>query len=123
MYQKTIVVGNVGRDPEMRYTSEGIGVCSFSVAANTGYGERQKTTWFRVTAWRNLAETCSQYVRQGMLVLVEGTIEARPYTTGAGEGRVSLELTADNVRFLSRTGDATPNRTDLPNDDTNDIPF
>lgn len=105
MYSKTIVVGHLGRDPEMRYTPNGQPVTSFSVASTrrwTGQDgtQQEKTTWFRVTAWGKLGELCNQYLAKGRLVLVEGDIEASAWKSQDGEPRASLELTARNVRFL-----------------------
>ncbi len=87
MYQQIILVGNLGQDPEMRYTPSGVPVTSFSLAVNrvwTGQdGQRQeKTTWFRVTAWQREAELASQYLSKGRQVLVIG--EARAYTDREG---------------------------------------
>ena len=109
MYQKTIIIGNLGKDPEMRYTPSGSAVTNFNVAVNRKWtgrdGQQQeKTTWFRVNAWEKLAELCNQYLSKGSLVFVEGDVEARPWTTQEGEARASLELRAWNVRFLSRAG-------------------
>lgn len=105
MYQKTIVVGHLGRDPEMRYTPSGVAVTSFSVATTRKWtnqnGEQQeKTTWFRVTCWRKLAELTAQYLKKGRLVLVEGDIEASAFTDREGSPKASLELTATNIKFL-----------------------
>lgn len=105
MYSKTIVVGHLGRDPEMRYTSGGQAVTSFSVASSRRWtaqdgSQQEKTTWFRVTAWGKLGELCNQYLAKGRLVLVEGDIEASAWKSQDGEPRASLELTARNVRFL-----------------------
>lgn len=105
MYSKTIVVGHLGRDPEMRYTSSGQAVTSFSVASTRRWttqngSQQEKTTWFRVTAWDKLGELCNQYLTKGRLVLVEGDIEASAWKSPDGEPRASLELTARNVRFL-----------------------
>ncbi len=105
MYQQVVIVGNLGSDPEMRFTPSGIPVTSFSVAVNRRWtdsnGEqREKTTWFRVTAWRKLAELCNQYLSKGRLVLVEGEVEASAWTDSQGNPRATLELTARNVRFL-----------------------
>jgi single-strand DNA-binding protein len=110
MFQKTIVVGRVGQDAEMRYTASGVPVTSFSVASNRRWtgadGQPQeKTTWFRVTCWRKLAELTAQYVQKGKLVLVEGDIEARAFTDKGGNVRASLELTATTCKFLSSRGD------------------
>jgi len=121
MYQKITVVGNVGKDAEMRYTPSGAAVASFSVAANNQYtssnGEQVKeTVWFRVSAWGKQAEVCNQYVKKGMLVLVEGRVTAdnatggpRIWTDQSGNSRASYEITANVVRFLSsRTDEAEP---------------
>ena len=111
MYQKTVIVGNLGKDPEMRYTQSGVPVTSFNVATSRRWtnanGESQeKTTWFRVTCWRKLAELTAQYLKKGRLVLVEGDIDASSWTDKEGNARASLELTAINVKFLgSREGD------------------
>jgi single-strand DNA-binding protein len=110
MYQKTIIVGHLGRDPEMRYTPSGVPVTSFSVATNRRWtgsdGQQQeKTTWFRVTAWRRLAETCNQYLSKGRLVLVEGEIDTSAWLSQDGEARATLELNARTVQFLGGRGE------------------
>ena len=113
MYQSLTIVGNVGKDPEMRYTPTGQAVTSFSVATNRQYtgsnGEQVKETiWFRVSTWGKLAETCNQYVKKGSKVLVEGRITAdkntggpRIWTKQDGTAGASFEVTANTVRFLS----------------------
>jgi len=106
MYQSTVVVGHLGRDPEMRYTPDGTPVTTFNIATtrrwtNAEGQAQEKTTWFRVTAWRKLAETCNQYLTKGRLVLVEGEIDASAWTAKTtGEPRATLELRARTVRFL-----------------------
>ena len=105
MYQRTIVVGHLGRDPEMRYTTSGQAVCSFSVATTRKWTGRdgqdqEKTTWFRVSVWGKQAESCSQYLAKGRLVLVEGDIDVSTWTGQDGQSRASLELNGRNVRFL-----------------------
>jgi single-strand DNA-binding protein len=111
MYQSTVVVGHLGRDPEMRYTPDGTPVTTFSVATSRKWtnaeGEPQeRTTWFRVSTWRKLAETCNQYLTKGRLVLVEGDIDASAWTDKtSGEARASLELRARIVRFLGGRGE------------------
>jgi len=116
-YQKIIVTGNLGRDPEMRYTPSGQAVTSFSVAVNESYtsanGEKvKKTIWFRVTAWGKQAEICNQYLKKGQMVLVDGRMSADPNTGGPkvwtkqdGSTGSSFEITASTVRFLSSRGD------------------
>ena len=111
MYQKTIVVGHLGRDPEMRYTPDGTPVTSFSIATtrkwtNTEGQQQEKTTWFRVTAWRKQAETCNQYLSKGRLVLVEGDIDVSTWSDKtSGEARATLELRARTVKFLGGKGE------------------
>jgi single-strand DNA-binding protein len=112
MYQKTVVVGHLGNDPEMRYTASGVPVTSFNLATTRRWtnqnGEQQeKTTWFRVSVWRKQAETVAEYLKKGRLVLVEGEVEARAFTDRDGNPRASLELTANNVRFLGGRGDSS----------------
>ncbi len=111
MYQSTTVIGHLGRDPEMRFTPDGTPVTTFSVATtrrwNNPDGQAQeKTTWFRVTAWRKLAETCNQFLTKGQLVLVEGDVEASAWSDKtSNEARATLELRARTVRFLSKKGE------------------
>jgi single-strand DNA-binding protein len=140
MYHTLILVGNVGRDPEMRYTPSGQPVTSFSVATNRQYtsnnGEQVKETiWFRVTTWGKQAETCNQYVKKGMKVLVEGRLTPdtstggpRVWTDQSGNPRASFEVTANTVRFLSSKGEGDGGSTSgdsgfvgAPSED--DIPF
>ena len=113
MYQNTVVVGHLGRDPEMRYTPDGTPVTTFSIATtrkwtNTEGQPQEKTTWFRVTAWRKLAELCNQFLAKGRLVLVEGDVEVSAWSDKtSGEARATLELRARNVRFLGAKGERT----------------
>ena len=106
MYQKITLIGRLGGDPEMRYTPDGTPVTSFSVATDrrwtdSGGQQQQKTTWFRITAWRGLAETCAQYLKKGRQVFIEGTIaEPKPFQGRDGNWRASLDVTAQTVQFL-----------------------
>lgn len=111
MFQQVMIIGNLGRDPEMRYTSTGVPVTSFSVAVSrrwTGQDgvQQEKTTWFRVSAWRKQAELANQYLTKGSKVLIIGEIEEPKIFTGQdGTPRTSLELTAQQIKFLSSRGD------------------
>ncbi len=111
MYQQITLIGNLGNDPEMRYTPSGVAVASFNLAVNRSWtgqdGQRQdKTTWFRVSVWNKQAETVSQYLSKGRQVLVIGEMEeARAYTDREGNSRASLEVKAQSVRFLGQRGD------------------
>ena len=107
---KIIVIGNVGRDPEMRYTPNGQSVTSFSVASNRRYraadGEqREETEWFNVSTFGRLADICNQYLTRGRQVYVEGRLRGRVYTDRDGNPRYSLEVTANEVQFLGGRGE------------------
>ena len=139
MYQKVTIVGNLGNDPEMRYTPSGVPVTRFSVATNRRWtspeGEsREETVWFRVSAWRGLAETCNQYLSKGRQVLVEGRMVAdketggpRLWTGNDGVARASYELNALTVRFLGGRGEREeelpPEAPEAADEGEEEIPF
>ena len=105
MFQQLIIVGNLGNDPELRYTSAGVPVTTMSIAVNRKWTNAdgtpgEETTWFRATAWRKLAETCNQYLAKGRQVRVVGRVAASAFSGQDGSPRASLEVTADSVRFL-----------------------
>lgn len=113
-YHTLVIVGNLGRDLEMRYTSDGTPVTHFSVASNrrwNGDNPGEETTWFRVTAWNRLAEVCNDYLKKGRQVLIEGRLQ--PSETGGpriwegddGIARASFEVRAQVVKFLGGRGD------------------
>jgi single-strand DNA-binding protein len=108
---KIMIIGNVGRDPELRMTPNGKPVTEFSVAVNRIYtggdgGERkEETEWFRVVCWQRLAETAQQIVQKGRLVFVEGRLQARPWTDREGKERTSLEIIANNFQVLDSRRD------------------
>ena len=115
MLNKMLVIGNVGRDPEMRYTPNGSAVTSFSLAVNRRYtppnGEPQEETeWFDVTAWNRLAETCNNYVTRGMKVYVEGRLRSRSWVGQDGQTRFRNEIVANTVTFLNRPQGGGPDR-------------
>lgn len=102
---KIIVIGNLGRDPEMRYTPSGQGVTSFSIASNRSYttasGERrEETEWFNVSAFGRLAELCNQYLTKGRQVYVEGRLRSRSYQGNDGQMRHVNEISLTDVQFL-----------------------
>lgn len=134
MFEQTIIVGNLGNDPELRYTSAGVPVTTFSVAVNRKWTNAdgtagEETKWFRVTTWRKLAETCAQYLAKGRQVMVVGRVTASAFTGKDGAPRASLELTADTVRFLGGNGNSQDDNSNVgmamasaaPQDE--DIPF
>jgi single-strand DNA-binding protein len=117
MYQKIIIVGNLGGDPEMRYMPDGTAVTNFSVATNRkwtdGSGQPQEeVTWFRVSVWRKQAEAANQYLTKGSKVLVEGRLKPDPatgsprtYLRSDSTVGASYEIAADTVRFLPSASD------------------
>lgn len=100
--QKITIIGNLVRDPELRTTQNGISVCTFTVAVNRRQkSEPQAADYFRVTAWRHLGENCHKFLTKGKKVAVVGEVSVSTYTTQNGETRANLELTAQDVEFLS----------------------
>jgi single-strand DNA-binding protein len=105
-FNKIIIVGNLGRDPELRYTPQGSAVCNFSVATNEKKrdkaGELQDvTTWFRVTLWNKQAENASKYLTKGSPVYVEGRLRIEEWTDRDGNNRYTLEVNATDMQFIS----------------------
>jgi len=106
---KVILIGRIGRDPEMSYTPNGQARCKFSVATDEGYRDKQtgqkveRTEWHNVVAWRQTAEFCGNYLGKGRLVLVEGKLQTRKWQDqNTGQDRYSTEIVADNVQGLDR---------------------
>lgn len=136
-YHTIILVGNLGRDPEMRYTPSGQAVTNFSVAISDNYtnsnGEKvDRTIWVRVSTWGRLAETCNQYLKKGSKVLVEGRLTVdqatggpRIWTRQDGSPAASYEVTANTVRFLSSKGEDAGGAYNAPEQSggEEDIPF
>ena len=107
MLNKMTLIGNVGTDPEMRYTPNGNPVTSFTVATNRRYttseGEqREETEWFSVSAWNRLGETINQYLTKGRRVYVEGRLKSSTWTGNDGETRFRNEITANQIIMLDR---------------------
>ena len=105
---KSVIIGNLTRDPELRTTQDGTPVCNFTVAVNRRVraSGQPEADYFRVTAWRTLGENCAKYLSKGRKVFVTGPLSARTYQAQDGSTRVSLEVTADDVEFLSSRADA-----------------
>jgi single-strand DNA-binding protein len=129
---KIMVIGNLGGDPEMRYTPQGVPVATFSVAVNRFYndpgGERQKATeWFRIVTWRQLAEQCNQYLAKGRRAYVEGRFQSRSWQAADGQTRTTNEIVADRVLFLDRpVGVEAPGEEATPTpapSEPDDLPF
>ncbi len=140
---KIIVIGNVGRDPEMRYTPNGQSVTSFSIASNRRYrtsdGEqREETEWFNVSAFGRLSEICNQYLTRGQQVYIEGRLRGRSYADRDGQPRYSLEVMLTEMQMLGRRGEGEAGGgggasygerggngggNEPPWDETDDLPF
>ena len=133
-FHTIIIVGNLGRDPEMRYAPNGNAVTSLNVASNRQYtdssGQRVKeTTWFRVSVWGKQAESCNTYLQKGSSVLIEGRLTPdketggpRAYTRQDGSPGASFDVYAATVRFLT-TRNTDTNVDSGPDNDAEDIPF
>ena len=123
---KIMLIGNVGSDPEMRYTPNGKAVTSFRMATNYRYvgpdGERkEETEWFRVSVWGKQAESCNQFLSKGRRVYVEGRLHSRNWEGQDGQMRTSLEVSANRVIFLDRAAPASlPEEGEL---EPEDLPF
>lgn len=130
MVNKVILIGRVGKDPELRYSPNGTEVANFSVATTESWknkdGEKQeKTEWHNIVAWKNLAKICAEYVSKGMLVYIEGKIATRSWEDKQGVKRYSTEIIADTMKMLG--GGKGKAQSDAPNkpteEDNSDIPF
>src|SRR5258708_38493786 len=119
-YEKLILVGNLGQDPELRFLDDATAVINLSIAVNKKRGEQRTTTWYRVSVWNGSAESASKFLKKGSKVLVEGSnLRVSQFTPKDGKPAVSLDITADRVVFLdSAEESSTPN-----GEETRDIPF
>lgn len=137
MVNKVILVGRLGRDPEMRYTAGGTPVCNFSLATNEYFksktGERQeRTEWHKIVAWTRLAEQCQKLLKKGNLAYIEGRLQTRDWNDRDGNKRTTTEIVAMRMQTLTPKGEPQPEQTELgpePPEDTateitdEDVPF
>src|SRR5690606_21849943 len=108
---KVILVGNLGADPELRYTGSGTAVCNFNVATNESYKDRdgnlvEKTEWHRVVAWDRLAELCAEYLKRGRQVYIEGQLQTRQWEDQEGQTRYTTEIKAREMQMLGGPNDS-----------------
>ena len=108
---KVILIGNLGRDPELRYTREGNGVANMNIATTDRWRDKEgnpqeRTEWHRVVVWGKQAENCAQYLQKGRSVYVEGRLQTREWEDKEGNKRWTTEIVAQNVTFLGSRGDA-----------------
>ena len=107
---KVILVGRLGKDPEVRYTTSGVAVTNFSLATSEFYkdrnGERQeRTEWHNIVVWDRLAETCAKYLKKGRQVYIEGRLQTREYDDRDGNKRRTTEIVATQMQMLGRAGE------------------
>ncbi|QTA88752.1 single-stranded DNA-binding protein [Desulfonema magnum] len=108
-YCKIILIGNLGRDPEIRYTADGLAVANFSIAVTERIKGEERTQWYRIIAFRKLAEICGEYLSKGKQVYIEGKLQTSEWTDQEGNKRFSLEVVASEMRMLGRKGDSYDN--------------
>ena len=111
MLNKVMIIGRLGRDPELRYTQSGSPVASLNIATDESYTDREgnkvdRTEWHRVSVFQRQAENCANYLTKGSLVFVEGSLQTRKWQDQQGQDRYTTEIKAQRVQFLDRKGDA-----------------
>ena len=131
---KVILVGNLGRDPELRYTQQGTAVANFTLATNENFQKKdgsrdERTEWHRIVAWGKTAELCSQYLSKGRTVYIEGRIQTREWENKEGQKQKTTEIVAQTVQFLGARGEGggrsggSGGSGDPPPPAEDDIPF
>ena len=105
-FNRVILAGNMTRDPELRFTNDGIPVCSFGIAVNRVRSRSEEVDFFNISAWRELGETIANYKKKGDPILVEGRLQYRTWEAQDGSKRSAVDVVADNVQFLGRPGDS-----------------
>jgi len=139
-FNRVVLAGNLTRDPELRFTNNGIPVCEFGLAVNRVRSKNEEVDFFDITAWRELGETIANYKKKGDPILIEGRLQYRTWEAQDGSRRSKVDVVADNVQFLGRGGeggeggapagrgqrgsrDASRDDVDLSEEDFEDIPF
>jgi len=122
---KVILVGNLGKDPELRYTPTGTPVATFPLATSEKFKDRdgqpqERTEWHNIVAWRGLADICGKYLHKGKQVYIEGKIQTRKYQDRDGQDRYITEIIADQMQMLGRSPDSQHQGDQAPHDD---VPF
>src|SRR5512136_1129169 len=125
---KVLIIGRLGRDPEMRYTPSGRPVTTFTVATSRSWntsegGRRTETEWFNVVAWSNLAEICKQYLVKGSLVYIEGRLQTRHWEDPEGNKHSSIEIVANEMIILSDRKEGAPAGVEFEEGEEDEFPF
>ncbi len=105
-FNRVVLAGNLTRDPELRFTNDGIPVCSFGLAVNRVRSRSEEVDFFNISAWRELGETVANYKKKGDPILLEGRLQYRTWEAQDGSKRSAVDVVADNVQFLGRPGDS-----------------
>ena len=105
-FNRVVLAGNLTRDPELRFTNDGIPVCSFGLAVNRVRSRSEEVDFFDISAWRELGETIANYKKKGDPILLEGRLQYRTWEAQDGSKRSKVDVVADNVQFLGRAGDS-----------------
>ena len=123
---RIILIGRLGKDPELRYTQNGVAVCNFSIAVQRSFtnqqGERE-VDWIDIVVWRKQAENCANYLAKGSQVAVEGRLQVRSYETDEGQRRRVAEVVANNIQFLDYNDKAPGNNSEPQSKEDIDVPF
>ena len=137
-FNRVVLAGNLTRDPELRFTNDGVPVCSFGLAVNRVRSKSEEVDFFDISAWRELGETIANYKKKGDPILVEGRLQFRSWEAQDGSRRNKVDVVADNVQFLGRAGDGgdggggqgggqrrqgSRDDVDINEEDFDDIPF
>lgn len=102
MYQSIVLLGRLGKDPDLSYTSSQTPVCKFSVAVSKKWNGKEHTEWFNVVVWNKMGEYCNQYLAKGNMVFIEGELRTRSWEDAEGAKRYSTEVVASEIRFVER---------------------
>ena len=105
-FNRVVLAGNLTRDPELRFTNDGIPVCSFGLAVNRVRSRSEEVDFFDISAWRELGETIANYKKKGDPILLEGRLQYRTWEAQDGSKRSKVDVVADNIQFLSGRGDS-----------------
>jgi single-strand DNA-binding protein len=131
---KVILIGNLGKDPELRYTSSGVAVASFTLATNESWKDpegnvQERTQWHNIVAWRKLAEICGEYLKKGSKIYLEGKLQYRNYDDKNGVKRYVTEIVIDEMLMLDNkggtasAGETAPTHEEAPSSPATDLPF
>jgi single-strand DNA-binding protein len=118
MVNRVILIGRLGKDPEIRYTASGKAVCNFSIAINEGYGDKKQIEWIAIVLWEKTAEVAEKYLKKGSLVYIEGRLQTRSWEDKEGTTKYKTEVVGQRMQMLGGAGN-----TGTETGDSREIPF